>query len=443
MANNAALRANFDNFLYDLQGQLQRLFPRDNVLLAELSGVINSSPADGGVVDYDQNYSRYTKAMDGNREHFDGEQVRFPIMTAGLQGGGTSTENGTWNVPIPIDNAKATVKLGQVIVPFAVSLALARDSQSGERSAMSAVEMYTTEAYAAAALVEDVMLHRNGDALLATNTTTDATGLTMTVGTSADFDVLLPGSVYDVLTVSNGTDPGQGKRRRIASVSRTSGTVTFDTTQQASDGGSGNIVLGGSASGTWGIYIPGSYGTAIQGLGQTVTTGGTAFEGIDVANVPRWTATSVDASAAGLTDSLLLNAAYLARGQGAGYHDFGVGHSAAVDKYITSKTPTVYYQPQEATLRSGFSGIVFQGADKPYPIVKAMNAPRKHVRLIRKDALKLYGDSVGPAFIDDDGGMFRFFNRQTVKEADLLDRVQLAVARPNSLVDIKNLAEQY
>ena len=440
MANNAALRSNFDNFLYDMMGTLVRLFPRDNVLLAELSGVINSSPQDGGVITYDEQYARYTRAMDGNREHFEGEQVRFPIMVAGLQAGGAVSENSTWNVPIPIDNTKATVKLGGVVQPIAVSLALARDSQNGAHSAMSAIEMYTTEAYAAVAQLEDYMLHRNGDALLASNSGSDSTGLTVTVGTGADFDVLTVGQVVDVLKTSDGTDPGQGKRRRIASTAPASGTVTFDTAQQASDGGSGNITL---TSNTVGIYIAGSYGNAIQGLGQTVTTGGTAFEGIDVANYPRWTATSVDAGTAALTDSLLMQSAYLARGQGVGFHDFGIGHPAVVDKYIASKTPTVYYTPQEATLRSGFSGIVFQGADKPYPLVKAMNAPRKKLRLIRKDALRLYGDGVGPAFIDDDGGMFRFFNRQTVKEADLYDRVQLAVSRPNSLVEIKNLTEQY
>jgi hypothetical protein len=441
MPNNAALRVNFDNFLYDIQGQLQRLFARDNVLLAEASGVVQASPSDP-VVDYDANYGRYTRAMDGNREHFEGEQVRVPVLTAPLQGAGAITESSTWNVPIPIENQKAQAKLAQVLVPFALSLALERDSKSGSLSAMSAVQMYTQEAYGALAFAEDLMLNRNGDAQLATNTAADATGLTMTVA-GADFDVLVPGTVVDVLTAATGADPGQGKRRRIASVNTATSVVTFDTTQQASDGGSGNIVLGAAASGTWGIYIAGSYGNAMQGFGQAVTVGGTPFEGIDVASVPRWTAYSLDASAAGLSDSLLMQAAYKARGNGAGYHDFGIGHPGVVDKYIASKTPTVYYQPQEATLRSGFSGIVYQGADRPYPLVKSINSPRKKLRLIRKDAFRLYGDSVGPAFIDDDGGIFRFFNRQTIKEADLLDRVQLMITRPNSLVEIKNLAEQY
>ena len=46
--------------------------------------------------------------------------------------------------------------------------------------------MYTTEAYAATAFGEDIMLHRSGDALLAENTAADATGLVMTVGTGAE-----------------------------------------------------------------------------------------------------------------------------------------------------------------------------------------------------------------------------------------------------------------
>jgi hypothetical protein len=438
MANNAALRANFDNFLYDMQGQLQRLFARDNVLLAEASGVVQASPADP-VIDYDANYGRYTRAMDGNREHFEGEQVRVPVLTAALQGAGAITESSTWNVPIPIENQKATAKLAQVLVPFALSLALERDSKSGSLSAMSAVQLYTEEAYGALAFIEDQMLNRNGDALLATITATN-TGLTQTVATTSDFDVLVPGAVVDVLTISTGADPGQGKRRRIASVNTGTGVITFDTTQQASDGGSGSIV---ATANTTGIFLAGSWGNAMQGFGQAVTVGGTPFEGIDVANVPRWSAFQLNASAAGLSDSLLMQAAYKARGNGAGWHDFGIGHPGVVDKYIASKTPTVYYQPQEATLRSGFSGIVYQGADRPYPLVKSINSPRQKLRLLRKDSYRLYGDSVGPAFIDDDGGIFRFFNRQTVKEADLLDRVQLLISRPNSLVEITNLAEQY
>jgi hypothetical protein len=111
MANNAALRANFDNFLYDMQGQLQRLFARDNVLLAECSGVVQASPSNP-VIDYDANYGRYTRAMDGNREHFEGEQVRVPVLTAALQGAGGITENSTWNVPIPLDTQKAHREAG-------------------------------------------------------------------------------------------------------------------------------------------------------------------------------------------------------------------------------------------------------------------------------------------------------------------------------------------
>jgi hypothetical protein len=288
MANNAALRANFDNFLYDMQGQLQRLFARDNVLLAECSGVVQASPSNP-VIDYDANYGRYTRAMDGNREHFEGEQVRVPVLTAALQGAGAITESSTWNVPIPIENQKAQAKLAQILVPFALSLALERDSKSGSLSAMSAVQMYTEEAYGALAAIEDAMLNRNGDALLAVNAGADTNGLTVTVTNPSDFDVLVAGTVVDVLVSTTGADPGQGKRRRIASVNTATRVVTFDTTQQASDGGSGNITLTGQ---TVGLFLAGSYGNAMQGFGQAVTVGGTPFEGIDVASVPRWSAYS-------------------------------------------------------------------------------------------------------------------------------------------------------
>jgi hypothetical protein len=57
--------------------------------------------------------------------------------------------------PDPDREPEGEAKLAQVLVPFALSLALERDSKSGSLSAMSAVQMYTEEAYGALAAVED------------------------------------------------------------------------------------------------------------------------------------------------------------------------------------------------------------------------------------------------------------------------------------------------
>ena len=429
-----ALLTNYQNWLYELQGTAQKLHPAEFPLLAELSGVIK---AEGGVVKYDPQFERMTRAMDGNRDVFHGSQFRFPLMLAGMQAGGAVAESGTWNVPIPIDTSKATGNLKRILQPLAVSIDVERDSKRGDTSAMSIVENYVGEAYKAVARIENDMLHGNGDALLCNVASATGSGtLVVDVGTSAPWDQLTPGRVVDILTRSNGANPGNGKRRKIASVSRSGGTVTFSTTLQASDGDSGNITF----SANEGIYIAGSYGSgnAIQGLGQAVATTGT-FEAIDKATVAQWQ--GVDAtpsSAQPLSDTLLDDAVYRLRGNGVGASDFGIAHPKTVDLYKASKLSQVRLDPKEVVAPSGFAGIEYQGADRPFPILKDLAAPRGRCRLVYKKAVKLYGDDKGPGFIDDDGSMWRFFSRQLVKEADLLDRVEFAVMDCAKLATIGN-----
>lgn len=429
---DAALLTNYSNFLFELQGGQQQVFAMEYPLLAELSGAL----ATGG---YDTGYHRYTKGiaeLNGDRETFHGSKVRFPLQLADIPSGGFIAEGGTWNAPAPIDTNAATINLVSVIQPIALTLELAQDAANGSTSAMDAVAMYTQSAYRQVAWMENTALHGSGDGLICNVASNTGTGtLVVDVGTTAPWDLLTPGRVVDILTRSSGADPGQGKRRKIASVVRSTGLVTFSTTAVASDGGSGNITF----SSNEGIYITGSRSNAMAGMGSACAVSGT-FEGIDKAAVAQWQGVNVAASAA-LSDVVLDNAAYLARGNGAGYHDFGIAHPKVVDLYKQSKLSQVRFDPQEAQVKSGFSGIVYQGADKPYPIIKDLSAPRSKARLVRKDALQLYGNEVGPKFIDDDGTIWRFFNRTTAKEADLMDRVQLGVKACNVQVELTSVTE--
>lgn len=431
---DAALLTNFQNFMFELQGDAQQTFAMEYPLFAELSGALQA----GG---YDPGYKRYTRGvaeLGGDRETFHGKKVTFPLQLAEIPSGGYIAEGATWNAPAPIDTNQATANLVEFVQPMAISLALARDSENGSTSAMSAVEMYTRSCYRQVAWAHNVALHGNGDGLICNVSSNTGTGtLVVDVGTagSVPWDILAPGRVFDILTRSNGADPGQGKRRKIASVDRSAGTVTFSTTAVASDGGSGNITF----SSNEGIYIPGSRSNAMAGLNQACAVTGT-FEGIDKAAVAQWQGVAITASAA-LSDAILDDAAYKARSNGANYHDFGIAHPKVVDLYKQSKTSQVRLDPQEVNVPSGFRGIVYQGADRPYPIIKDLSAPRKKCRLVRKEVLQLFGDAVGPEFINDDGSMWRLFNRQTVKEADLLDRVQLGVKNCNWLVEIGTVTE--
>lgn len=439
MPDGAGL-AQYQNWLYEKQGEAQKLFAAEFVLLAILSGVIRDS---GGFVKYDPSFERFTRAMDGDREVFDGASIRFPLMTAGLQAGGNPSETGTWNAPGPMDTLKANVNLGRVLQPLAISLDLERDSKSGSTSAMSAVENYISEAYKAAARIENDELHGGTNAigtgtdssLLANVTSASGSpGLVIPVGTGANFDQLTPGRVVDIQTRSNGANPGNGLRRKITTTSRSAGTVTVDTNQFASDGSSGNVTF----SANEGVYIPGSRGNGLQSLAQAVATSGT-FEGVDKAANQQWQGIdATPATAQALSDQVLDNAAYLLRGQGVGASDFGIAHPKVVDLYKQGKTAMTRLDPKEVVVPAGFAGIEYQGADRPFPILKDLAAPRGVCRLVVKDVMRLYGDHVGPAFIDDDGSMWRFFSRNFFKEGDLYDRVQLAVKACNKLATIGN-----
>lgn len=423
------------NFLYEMQGKVQELFPTEHVLLAELSGVGDTSGK----------YQRFTKSMDANREVFSGKWVRVPIFLAEMQGGGAVTETSTWNVPQVMDTTEAHIGIARLVQPFSISVDADRDSSQPSTSAMNAVAAYTKQARQSLASLEEDMLHGGGDGLLAT-VTDAATSLTITAATGTNFDRLYPGRVVDVLTVSTGADPGQGLRRKIASVNKTTGVITFSTTQTASDGGSGSIVH----AATSGIYITGSWGVAgaasqvaMQGLGQAVATTGT-FESINKATTTQWQGVdgrSGTTTTAALSDQILDDATYIARGNGVSAHDFGIAHPKVVDLYKQSKYAQVRYEPSTGKLNSGFQGILYEGADNPYPIIKSLFSPRKTCRLVYKDALQLYGDNVGPAFLNDDGAEARRFSRSLPKEYDLLDRVQLGVMACNKLVTIGNLDE--
>lgn len=435
MADTAAL-AQYQNFLYELQGQQQWLFPAEFVLLAELSGLIR---AENGAIAYDDQYKRMTRAMDGNRETFDGASVRFPLLLSGLGAGGTVSETGTFNAPVSMQTSKANVNLGRVLQPLSLTIDLQRDSMEGRTSAMSATALYFSEAYKAVARIENDMAHGNGDALLAAVTANTASpSLVIPVGTSANFDQLTPGRIVDILTRANGANPGNGLRRLITTTSRANGTITVSTTAQASDGNSGNVTY----SNAEGVYIPGSYGTALQGLTQALAVTGT-FEGVDKAAIQQWQGIDATPSAAqALSDALLDSAVYLLRGQGVGASDFGIGHPKTLDLYKQSKQSQVRYSPNDITLKSGFRGIEYDGADQPFPLVKDLAAPRGIVRLIDKSAIRVYGDHVGPSFLDIDGGQWRFFNRNLAPEADLLDRVQIAFTACNRLATIGNATTQ-
>jgi hypothetical protein len=427
-------------FLYDLQGKVWDVFSAEAVLLAELSGFSSAS----NNVDGKAPVKRITQEMDGNRTVFSGKQARQTIVLAGLQGGGNPTETSTWNVPHALSTTSALINLVRFLEPFSITVDVERDSF--DNSSAAAVTEMVKQTRIALAKLENLEFLGDGTGLQA-SITDGATSLTTTVATTSNFDVLVPGSVWDILTRATGADPGQGLRRKIASVVESTGVITWDTASQASDGGSGNIVHTSAD----GIYVPGTLAAGIttpgsqtaQGLEQIAAITGT-FENIAKGSVPQWQGTdgrAGDTTSVPLSDQLLDAAVRRGRRAGLGTWDFAIGDPAVIDLYKQGKYAQMRYNPQDVTLVSGYSGIVYEGADKPFPLIKDPAAMKTKLKLIDKASLQLYGDQPGPSFLEDDGAMFRRFTRTLAKEADMLDRVQLGAMKCNTLVFLNNLAQ--
>lgn len=430
---DAVVLSNYADFLTELMLGRQVVFASEHTLLSELSGVLNDG---NGVVSVDEAQRRFTKSMDRTNEVFHGKKLTIPLQLSDIPGVAAIAEGATWPAGAPFDTAQATTNLCDVVGVISVSLDSERDARNGSTSAMDLIAALTESVFTNMARTENDFSHGGGDALLCNVSANTGSGslVVYVSATTTNWSQLTPGRVVDILTRSNGADPGSGKRRKIASVDKTAGTITFKTGAVASDGGSGNITYGT----TEGIYLEGSYGHAPQGLGQFVATTGTV-QGIDKAVTAQWKGVDATPSTSvALSDSLLRSAVRSLRGNGVAAPDFGIAEPATVDLYIESKASQVRYTMQEMTVKSGFAGIIFGGAERPFPILKDMAAPRGTCRLVTKKVLQFYGDEVGPGFIDDDGSTWRLFTRAAIKEADVYDRYQLVSKDCGKLATIGN-----
>lgn len=434
---------NYQNFLTEMMVNQQLVFGFEHPLLSLLTGLQTSTDY---ITTRDPNQSRFTKAMDVGNELFHGEQVTVPLQLDDVSSGSLA-EGGTFRVVAPFSTSQATYNLIDRETPIGVSVDLDRDSKNGSTSAMGAVAAYTESAYRAHARVDNDYLHGAAVGTSGTNgllcnvsSNSGSAGLVIPVA-NANMDQLTPGRVVNILTRSNGANPGNGLRRKIASVDRTTGaeTITVSTTAYASDGSSGNVTFSSSE----GVYVD-SPNTGTQtapfGLGSVVATSGTVG-GIDKATTAQWQGVSVDAGTAVLSDDNLDSAVYLLRGNGVSAPSFGIAHPLAIDPYKATKVSLSRMDVQTTMVPAGFRGIVYQGADKEFPLLKDLAAPRKKLRLVYLPSLRLYSDGVGPSFLDDDGTTFRFTSRSAVKEAWLYDRWQLVARDCAKNAQIINITE--
>ena len=442
MADNSLTTA--ASLLFEMRGPLQSLYPKDHVLLAEWSGVGNPDPAFGRVT---PNSSGQIER--DNRQIFSGSRVRVPVDLNMLQAGGFVSETGTINVPEAAQFNEAHINLTRVVQPSSITLDLDEDSM--DNSAAQGLALLVKKAREALAEVLNTALNtgNNTSGLAAADASQgSAGGLVLTVKAGTNWDRLYPGRVVDVLTASSGADPGQGLRRLIASVSlgtqTTTGTVTFSTTQQASDGGSGNITLSNAV----GVFIPGSYTTGgnntIAGIEDAANISGTdTFESIARNTTPGWIPTdgrSGVTTIAPLSDAMLDAGLVLGQRKGRSQYDFGIGDPNAINVYKNSKLSLVRIQAETAQLPSGFNGVVWQGSGKDVPLVPERIHNVGSVKLLAREMATLYGRRQGPDFENSTGAMFMRFSRALPREFWLVDRLQWGWHQPNQIVRFDNLA---
>jgi hypothetical protein len=409
------LTTNLTNLMYEMRERAVRVFPTRAVFLSELEGVNkDAEPVYNG-------RGRVRKDTPEGRKIFSGKWARVPLRLNPKQGTGTIAEAGTVNTPHVVNTNEAHIPITRIVHPISISLDAAYASEDNYAETAGAVADEMKEAEDVMPRVENEMLQGNGDALLAAVTAGLATAV-VTVGTAANFYQLYAGRIIDVLTRATGTPVTNGAGRTIVDTNPTAGTITVD--------------LAITTTTAEGVYIEGSYGTAIQGLGQVIAQTG-QFEGIDKALVPQWR--GVDGRSGVVTAAdlsmALLDAAEDTVGNNGGGPDFYLGDPRVISRYHQTLITQVRWAGEAGVLKTGWSGITYR--DK----VLVADRDSKPGRIIGldMDAYQLYSYTNGPDWIDDTGSMWMRFSRKLPREAWFADFFQFGVKKTNTTVFLDNL----
>jgi hypothetical protein len=259
-------------------------------------------------------------------------------------------------------------------------------------------------------------------ALLAACTATNNNSTTVTVATTANFYQLYPGRVVDVLTRSTGTPVTSGAGRSITAYSQSGGTITVD------------VAL--TTTSSEGVYIQGSYGNSLQGLGSAVATSGT-FQNLSKTSNFAWQGT--DVTPAALTDpsiSILDKAERQVAAQSGRSPSFYLSDPAVVDKFSQGLTVQARWAGEEGQLASGWTGVRYR--DKL--LIPEFDMPSQTIYGVQTDDMALYTLMDGPDWDDITGSIFqRFSTRNLVVECWLYWMLQLGFQNCNSTVKIGNM----
>jgi hypothetical protein len=358
---------------------------------------------------------------DKDPKNWDGSQVSVPVLLADLQGAGMITETGTVNTPLTDDTAKAKIQSGFAHVPISMSTAAVKASKdTSDTSWAKILPLKMKRAQTAIKRIINEQMLGAGDALIAAVTATNGGSTTVTVGTSANFYQLNPGRVVDVLQRSNGATITGGSANKIVSTDSAAGTVTLTTSV--------------SVTNAHGLYILGSYGNAIQGVGQIFATSGT-FENINMATNQVWRGNDASpTSASDPTISVFDKADRTARNASGKLPEFYLADIAVQDKYSQIVTTQARWGGDVKTLKTGWTGVQYRDRQ----IIGDPDMPPKTVYGVNTEDLAIYTLDDGPDW-DEVDSMFKRFNRSLPFEAWLTWMVQLGFHLLNGQVKIGNL----
>lgn len=426
------------SLLYEMRATMQSLYPTRNFLLAYLSG-LGQDGAPG----------RITPLQ--NPTQFSGSKVRVPLDTIQMQAGGWVAEGGTVNVPVPPIITQAEITLKKFVQPFGISLEAMEDSK-GANSAADALAMSLQKARVAMADAVNTAICGDGTAILAPVLSGTSPGLTFVLGTGSagagvDWDKLYVGQIVDVVDRAAGTDAGQGKRRKIASIDIATATVVFDTANQASDGGTGTI----TATSASGLYVPGSWSAgaantrvALQG-GFEAAGRGASFQNVNLSTYPQFKAIDGRAGVttpAAMTSDIIDLGVTLAQRAGDGLFDAAYGDPNAINVYKNAQTQLTRYNTPTGVVAVRFSGLQIDLGNQIVTVVPERKAKPGSIKFFNRQAATLYGSTAGPDYDDLAGSMFKQFNRVTNYEVWLKDRLELGWHAPSKMVYFDNLTVQ-
>lgn len=362
---------------------------------------------------------------DKNPTRWAGKQVTVPIINAPQQGASMITENGALTSPQVLDHEQAVIKSAIIELAVSFSTQLLEQAKNDDTAWAQVVPTKMRMAENAISRVINEQMCGQGDALIAAVTgTTAASGganQLVTVGTGANFYQLYAGRVADVVIRATGAVGTGLLAAKINDYSVSGGTVQF----------AGSF----ATDNTYGIYIQGSWGNALQGVGQAVATTG-VFEGVNKTNIAVWR--GLDASPAAASDptmAILDSAERKAMQFGGSTPDFYLCDPAVADKYQQGLSAQARWDGSTAKLSTGFVGIEYRGK----VLLSEFDMPPKTIYGIAKDDMTIYTLDDGPDWDEKDGSMFKRFSRALPVEAWLVWMLQLGFHRCNGFVKIGSL----